>query len=329
MTVTLRRLLGTALAVLAPIGVLIGYPALRSGVPDPLPTHWNIDGAVDNTASVHAFFVTTLVISAVLAAGVAAAIWLAHSPMAGRMLASLLTFGAWLATVICLATLLASSGAARAQDVAMPWYTVVLFVLVPALLGIGAWALLPGRWEPATVTPAASTLTLAAGERVVWIGHEHSTLTRILCGLAAVIGVVFLRLQVTVAIPLFVVAVALAMVSELAVRIDGGGVHTLWGPFGWPRPRIPLSDIASAHAEQIDPMAWGGWGYRVSRRGVAAVVRRGPGLVIERIDRPTYAVTVPNADRGADVLNALLTRQRGVTGTPERPGRPGGDGFED
>ena len=309
MTITIRRLAGTALAVLAPLGVVIGYLALRSGAPDPLPVHWNLHGAVDNTAGAQAFFVTTLVISAVLAAGVAAAVWLAHSPMAGRMLASLLTFGAFLPTVICLTTLIASAGAARAQDVALPWYTVLVTVLVPGLLGVAAWSLLPGRWMSAAPAPRASSITLAPGEKVMWIGHQHSTVMRVLSGLLAVAGVVMLRVQTPVAIPLFVIAVAVVLTSELGVRVDQAGVHTLWGPFGWPRPRIPLADIASAHAERIEPMSWGGWGYRISSRGVAAVIRRGPGLVVERFDKPTYAVTVPDAERAADVLNALLARE--------------------
>ena len=313
MTITVRRLLGTLLALLALIVVLIGYLALHAAVPDPLPTHWNINGEVNNTASVAAFFVSTLVVAAVLALGVAAAVWLTHSPMAGRMLAGLLTFGAWISAAVALATLVASHGARRAQDVAMPWYAIVGVVVVPILLAAGGWALLPGRWQPAEVVAATSSIRLAPGEKVVWIGHQHSTMMRIGSGVLAVVGAVLLWLQPVVSIPLFVVAVALAMTSGLAVRIDERGLHTLWGPFGWPRPRIPLADIAAARAEQIDPIAWGGWGYRVSSRGVAAVIRRGPGLVIDRTDKPAFAVTVTGADRGADVLNALLARARATT----------------
>ncbi len=310
MTINAQRAVGTALALLAPIGVLISYLAAYGSLPDPLPVHWNIRGAVNNTASTTGFFVTTLVISAVLAAGVAAAIWLSHSPMAGRMLASLLAFGAWLVTVVCVVTLAASAGATRAQDVSMPWYAIVAVVVLPMVLAAGMWALLPGRWESPRITPASSSMHLAPGDKVVWIGHQYSIWMRLLACVLAGVGAVLLWVQPAMSIPLFVVAVALAMVSELAVRIDQQGVHTLWGPFGWPHPRIALVDITSAHAEQIEPAAWGGWGYRVSSRGVAAVIRRGPGLVIERTDKPTYAVTVPNADRAADVLGALLARQR-------------------
>src|SRR5699024_8279550 len=141
-----------------------------------------------------------------------------------------------------------------------------------------SWMLLPANWQHALAPQPAreSTLAFAPGEQVVWIGHAHSSLMRTASWVAAVIGVVVLFLQVSIAIPVLVVALVFAMSCELGVLIDARGVHTLWGPFGWPRPRIALDNIAAASAEHINPVQWGGWGYRVSSRGVAAVVRRGP-----------------------------------------------------
>ena len=64
-----------------------------------------------------------------------------------------------------------------------------------------------------------------------------------------------------------------------------------WGPLLWPRADVALTEIAAARVEDINPIDWGGWGYRVTPRGRAYVVRRGPGLVLERHDRPAIAVT--------------------------------------
>src|SRR5699024_2484071 len=121
------------------------------------------------------------------------------------------------------------------------------------------------------------TITLGETERATWIGHAHSTPMRILSPLLMAAAAVAVFFSVQIAIPLGVVGLATAWTSVLAVRIDRRGVHTLWGPFGWPRPRIAPENIASAHASDINPLEWGGWGYRVSRNGVAAVIRRGPG----------------------------------------------------
>lgn len=318
MNVTVRRLLATALALVAPVAVVISYLTLRGSVPDPVPVHWNIHGEVDNTASVTGLFVTAVIVAAVLAAGAAVAVWLAQSPWAGRMLACLLVFGAWIAAATVAVTLVASSGAVHAASVTMPWYAIVGVVVVPSVAGWAIWALLPAPWPSASVpgTARTSTIRLAPGERVTWIGHCYSPAMRWIAVALALFGAVLLALVPATAgavVVVFVAAVALAMVSELGVRVDQRGVHTLWGPFGWPRPQIPLSAIAGVRVEQIRPRAWGGWGYRVSPRGVAAVVRGGPGLVIERRTGPTYAVTVADAQAGADVLAALLQREA-VTG---------------
>ena len=70
--------------------------------------------------------------------------------------------------------------------------------------------------------------------------------------------------------------------------------------------RIPREQITAAHADTIEPLAWGGWGYRITPRGRAAVVRRGPGLVLSRRDAVPFAVTVDDPQAGADLVNAVV-----------------------
>lgn len=314
MTTFARRLAGTALALAAPALVLITFVMLHDRLPDPLAVHWDLRGRVDNTSSVGAFFAGTLIASAALALASMAATFLAHSPIAGRMVATLMTFGAWIAAIAWTATVAVSLGAAQAVDVRMPWYLVLLVIGGPILLGIVAWLVLPGEWRhpnaPMPTGAPGSGLTFAPGEAVVWIDHAYAAWGRWAAAGAGAAAVVTFWIARPVTIPLAIVAVALALTCELAVRIDAGGMHTLWGPFGWPRPRIPLEQITAVRAEQISPLQWGGWGYRVSPRGVAAVIRSGPGLVISRVGRPDYAVTIPHAADGAEVLGALLARER-------------------
>jgi hypothetical protein len=309
MTLFLRRLIGAAVALAAPALVLITYAALRDRLPDPLAIHWDLHGRVDNTASVAGFFTGTLIAAGVLALGSLAATYLAHSPIAGRMLGSLLTFGAWIAASGWAVTAAVSTGAAHAADVDMPWYLVALLIAAPILLGIVTWLVLPGTWQHPDAPTPGSTLTFAPGEAVVWVDHASMAWGRWVAAVAAVAAVVLFWIVRPASVPLAIVAVALTLTSELAVRVDARGVHTLWGPFGWPRSHISLGQISAARAERIEPLQWGGWGYRVSTRGVAAVIRRGPGLVISRAGRPDYAVTIPHAAAGADVLNALLARE--------------------
>lgn len=311
MTTLARRILGAALALAAPALVLISYAALSARLPDPLAVHWDVHGRVDNTAGVAAFFTGTLLVAAILALAAIAATLLAHSPIAGRMLATLLTFGAWVAASVWTATAAISVGVTHAVETPMPWYLIVLVIAVPAGVGALAWVVLPGDWQhPDAPARTASALHFAPGESVVWVDQAAMAWARWVAAAAALAAGVMLWILPPATIPLAIVAVALALTSELAVRIDARGVHTLWGPFGWPRPCVPLEQITAARCAEIRPIQWGGWGYRVSPRGVAAVIRRGPGLVISRAGKPDYAVTVPHAADGANVLNALLARAR-------------------
>lgn len=311
MTMSVRRLLGVLLALAAPAVVIVVYALLHDRLPDPLAVHWDLHGRVDNTSGTDAFFIGTLVTAAVLALGSLAATYLAHSPIAGRMLATLLTFGAWIAAGVWTVTAAVAADAAQAAEARMPWYLVLVVIAVPMVLAALAWVLLPGTWQhpDAPAQSVTSTLRFAPGESVVWVDQAAMAWARWVAAVAALAAVVMFWILPPVTIPLAIVALALALTSELAVRIDGRGVHTLWGPFGWPRPRVPLEQITAARCEEIRPMQWGGWGYRVSPRGVAAVIRRGPGLVISRAGKPDYAVTVPHAADGANVLNALLARE--------------------
>jgi len=73
-----------------------------------------------------------------------------------------------------------------------------------------------------------------------------------------------------------------------------------------PRLRRATAEVLSA--EEIDPLGWGGWGVRLSRRGTAHVVRRGPGLVLGRRGGSELAITVDDPDGAAELVAALQRR---------------------
>lgn len=322
MTTFARKLAAAAGALVAPIAVLSTYLAMRDRLPNPLPVHWNLSGAVDGTAQISVFFGLGLGVSTVLALGVIAAMVFVRPAASSRIVAALVMFGAWITAGTWLVTALVADGAEQAHDVALPWYAIVAMLLVPALAGVGTYALLPGRWEDAWGPEGAElagpqSLVLAPGEAVMWIDQARSRVLQTVAVLLALAGIaVLLVLPASAmvgsgiaAVVLVAAAVLIAWMSQITVRIDERGLHTLWGPLYWPRGLIPLAQIAAVRAEEIIPLQWGGWGYRVSKRGTAIVVRRGPGLVISRGGhRPDHAITLPHAARGAEVLQALLAR---------------------
>ena len=58
----------------------------------------------------------------------------------------------------------------------------------------------------------------------------------------------------------------------------------------------------------VDPMKWGGWGYRWIpwAKASAAVIRKGPGIELLLKDGRRFAVTVEDAVTGAQTISAQL-----------------------
>ncbi len=304
----MRRVVVVAVAAIAPIVVLLVRLTTFGHTPDPLPTHWNIQFHPDAFTSATGFFVAILVIALTLALATAASVLLATSVLAGRMLATVFTYSVWIVAAVYAVSVLVSAGATDAHDVDLPWYGLALVLVIPIALAALCWTLLPSGWRRSVSGVAPRPLALAQGERATWIGHAHSTVLRWACAVLALAALALLIVRPELAIPAFVLAVLSAFFSEVGVRVDAVGLHTLWGPFNWPHSTVALRDITTVRTMLIEPMQWGGWGYRISPRGVAAVVRRGPGIVVDRAKRPPYAVTVDDAEQGADLLNALLVR---------------------
>lgn len=327
-----RRLLGpivgAVLALLAPAAVVVAYRRYREVVPEPLPIHWGMGGEVDNTATMSGLLSTSVTVSGLLAAGAAVAAWRSRRGSAARFGAAGLTFGAFLAAGAAVVTFAVSAGVARAEDVPMPWPEVVAMLAIAAAAAIGQWAVLPAVGgaprDAAVLESDGPDPSFAPGEAVVWFDRQASRPMRYSAlGALAVAVAGFLLLPAgiapTVGIVSLVGATAMLLLGEVAVRIDGQGLHVLWGPLAWPRTTVHLSEIVSAGAEEIEPMKWGGWGYRISGRGTAVVLRKGPGLVADRTNGRAFAVTIPHAVDGAAVLRGLLARGRG-------PGGRGGKG---
>jgi hypothetical protein len=103
----------------------------------------------------------------------------------------------------------------------------------------------------------------------------------------------------------------IAAVSSVVVRVDSSGV-TIRASLGWPRTRVPLDEIVRADVTEVRPLRdFGGWGWRVGRKGrVGVVLRRGEALLIERTGGRSVAVTVDDAAAAAGLVNVLADRAR-------------------
>ncbi len=128
--------------------------------------------------------------------------------------------------------------------------------------------------------------------------------------LVVLFAVVALVLGLTLHWVWFFYAVAGAILlffTRLDVTVDLDGMTVRFGPFGWPKKRLALNDMTNAESIDLNPWKWGGWGYRwLPRRGSAAVLRRGPAIVVTRANGKKFAVTVDDAPLGAVTLQSHI-----------------------
>ena len=125
------------------------------------------------------------------------------------------------------------------------------------------------------------------------------------CVVVGVALMVFVNLLVGAAV--IAVTVAALALSQVTVRVDETGLRLGFGP--GVRVRVPLADIRQASAEEIRPLAWGGWGYRVLPGKRALVLRGGPGLVLDLRNGNRFAVTLDEPETSAALVNGLLDRR--------------------
>ena len=87
-------------------------------------------------------------------------------------------------------------------------------------------------------------------------------------------------------------------------------VEVRYGPWGWPVQDFLMSDLTGIEAVMISPRSYGGWGYRwVPRKRLSgAILRKGPGLVLHRVDGRLFAVTVDDADSALSRVPGRLVR---------------------
>jgi hypothetical protein len=97
------------------------------------------------------------------------------------------------------------------------------------------------------------------------------------------------------------------VLSSLRVEVSDAQVAVRFGPLGWPQRRIAIADIEAAEAIVVDPLKWGGWGYRWNpwAHASAAVIRKGPGIELLLKDGRRFAVTVNDAVAGAQAISQL------------------------
>jgi hypothetical protein len=105
----------------------------------------------------------------------------------------------------------------------------------------------------------------------------------------------------------FVFIVLAMLFSRVFISINDDWLEIRLGG-GMRARRIAIDKVQSARAIDLEPAAWGGWGWRVTSGASAIVLRRGDAIEVTFDNGRRFAVTVDDAATGAALLSGLVGR---------------------
>jgi hypothetical protein len=315
----LRTLLGIVLPALTVAAALLPLWLLRSRLPEPLATHWSLGGTPNGAMPISALTLLVGVMSGAAAAMMA--IFARRRPAIRGEIAAPVAIAGFVAGLIASVswfTVSANLDAASwryAQN--LGFGRMVLALLAGGLLATAlAWAARPLE-SAATLAPDIPRAGLAPGVRVVWVSSARAGWAAPLVIFGTAIAALMVQVSINAALGALLVGAAGLFFTSIRMTVDRSGVEIAYGLFGWPVQRVQLADIRQATALKIEPMTWGGWGYRGSlrmMRRAAVVLRGGEGMKLELSGDRVLAITIDDATQGAGVLNDLVLAQRGSVG---------------
>lgn len=296
--------------------------AVRDRLPDPVASHWGLDGRPDGSLPLLADAILPAAMLALMVAIPWRAVTTADRRIGQWLLAVVTAVVALLAAlrVVTLAANLDAPDWSAAGRLTPSVLVVVLVVAgVGAALGRRVGATLPERAPRRRSVMATARLD---DEVLVWHGRASAPpallampLIALAAAFAAVLAPGGLRGPlVAVAILIGVVAAAFGSVRA---TVGPAGLVVRLGVLGWPRVRVPIDDVETVEVEDVEPLHYGGWGWRVVPGTRALVLRRGEAIRVGRRSAPTLVVTIDDADSAAGVLSALT-----AGGGPEPSSEP-------
>jgi hypothetical protein len=97
-------------------------------------------------------------------------------------------------------------------------------------------------------------------------------------------------------------------VTDIRANIYQDAFTVSFGPWGWPTKRIDWQDVVKVESLTVRPTQWGGWGYRwiPFTKGIAVVLRKGPGLKFELTHNRVFVVTVDDVDMAMVAIRRVM-----------------------
>jgi len=301
--------------VLATIAVVVMPLLVWSRLPDPIAIHWGLDGRPDGSAPLVVDVVLMGVLTALISFLPLVAVLRGDRRTARTMLALSFSMGALFVLLRWRTIALNLDVSVWTEAGSLSLLDVVLLIVVVTPVALLGWSI--GGRHPDLPRPQYAVIpqVLPPGGHLVWVGHQTWSVARVLGPALVTVGgaVTVIRVAAETLViggTLVIVAVLLWWFTSITVAVGPAGFKVRFGPFGWPAIRVALADIERIEVEDVEPLAYGGWGYRAMPGVRAVVIRRGIGLRIVRRGRPDLVVTVDDAATAAGVLAAHLEAHR-------------------
>lgn len=308
-----RFLLSTALPTGLISAALLGWSLLLLGeAPDPLAVHFS-GSTPDGFASPWTLWIfsTALVIAILGFFCWCAPRGLAYGA-AARFHAASMAFGCFLVSGTALTLLRLTPGTPLTV-------APIIALLGGAIVGSALIALITRpvpHHHDSPVVPGA--LEIPAGGAATWIGSTSLPLPLpLILGTTATAllgGALFQPWLLPAGLLVLLVSLSTA---AWQIRADSRGL-ALASLMGWPRLTVPATQIEHAEVARLNPADWGGWGWRLSPRGRALLLRGGTGLRVHLHNGTVVEVSCPAPEEIAAVLNSYAATPRGAaTRTPQ------------
>lgn len=306
------RFLLTAVAPQAIVAVaaMIWFAANLSRMPDPVATHFALDGTADGWSSPVMFLsLSAGFLLVMLAPPVAVAFGAMGSGRNARPMAGLMSGTTIGLALLIPATIAPQLGLADVSEFSLGAWPLIWPWPVAMVAGIAvALVTEPIASEPEQV-PAAEPVELRSRDRAAWFGSASASGWLIAVFAAtALVGAGVLGVTAISAAVIVPALALLALFIRVRVRIDARGISWSYFP-GIRRPGLRWDDIEDVSADVIHPGDYGGWGWRKGFDGSTAIlIRRGEALKIARRGKPGLWISVDDAARGAELARAYLRR---------------------
>ncbi len=296
------RLLGWASLMVA-VG-LVPLVIVWSHMPDPVATHWGIDGVPNGNIPLAT--VPLLVVFMVAIALLTTSLFRIEGRPTAEAFAMVGLLGGL--GVILMTSVVYLNWDVSSWEEAGPfvWWH-ILGVLGGAAAGGFVGYSLGKRWYPIPVGEGqvvGPIVDIPEGEVVSWVGSCSVRWPLFILGPFAIVFLLMRDWWMLMGLVFIVLAL---LFSRVFVFVNDDGIDIRLGG-GMRARRIALDNVQSARAIDLEPAAWGGWGWRVTSGATAIVLRRGDAIELTFENGRRFAVTVDDAATGAALLNGLVTR---------------------